>query len=575
MLGIVFAYGFINEEITDRTDEKEESSQLTNVEASLEVDFQHITYGEDARVSIHWWYNKEDEKYYFFFPAAANLSDVIWEYDEIQDIYIDGVEIKNGAKCAVGTGEHVLYTADGLQVFKIVVMQSENIGTMFLTTESGNLGFVNIDKEHKESGNAVIIDAENNCIYNGKVQSLSGRGNTTWASSDKRGYKLKFANEEDFFGLGAAKNWVLLANYFDDTLVRNDFTFQLAQQSGMDFTPDSVFIDLYMNGCYWGNYQLTGKIEVGEERVNIPNLEEKTEDVNKVKKLSEYDKFGMENLEGSNTIPGTSIGFKIPSNPLDITGGYLLEYDLGERYLEEDSGFTTKLNQAVVIKSPQYASREQLNYIAERYQEFEDAVTVYEGINEETKKPYYDYIDLNSYAKAYLIEEITKNIDAAISSRYFYKYPDSYSTKFYAGPIWDYDFALGNYGEVMSGGTQPEEMEPAGLYAMEDDGCFNVWYALYYRPEFQETFKKEYWDTFRKNALDGAKNRIPQMTEYIVKSELMDRMRWHDETYDNYANIEEEYKSAIENLQNFIVDRINFLDGEWGTKETTDAEESK
>ena len=68
-----------------------------------------------------------------------------------------------------------------------------------------------------------------------------------------------------------------------------------------------------------------------------------------------------------------------------------------------------------------------------------------DGINPNTGKTLEEYIDLESWAKKYLVEEIVKNFDGGISSQYFYKDSDAKGEPLlYAGPVWDYDGALGN-----------------------------------------------------------------------------------------------------------------------------------
>ncbi len=558
--GILLCYdriGIHNENPVKNQEQAEETEQLSEVTAVLKVDHTHITEKTDADVRIQWWFNKEDGKHYFLFPSSADLASVRWEYDGSDVMRMDGIPVVNGTSYAITQGEHLIDEGEGTEQHPIVVMQSENLGALFLTTKSGNLGFINTDKEHEEAGTAIVIDEDGTCTYNGNMESIAGRGNTTWDFSNKRGYQIRFPSKIDIYGMGAAKKWVLLANYFDESLLRNDFTYHLAAVSGMPYSPETVFVDLYLNGRYWGNYQISEKIEVDEERVNIPDLQKATEKRNPDRDLSEYDRFGMETLEQVNSIPDTSMGYEIPNDPADITGGYLLEFDIGDRYIHENSGFATRLNQPVVIKSPQYASRAQVDYISDLYQQFEDAVDVYEGVNTVTGKYYYDYIDLDSFAKAYLIEEITKNVDAVISSRYFYKYPDRYSNKFFAGPVWDYDFALGNY-------DSPQSLsDPEGLYAMQSGEQFSIWYALYYRAEFQQAFKDEYWNTFRENALEGATERMEEQSELMESSAVMDRIRWFGGTYEDIENEKFIFEDNVSFLQEFIIDRIAYLDEEW------------
>lgn len=83
-----------------------------------------------------------------------------------------------------------------------------------------------------------------------------------------------------------------------------------------------------------------------------------------------------------------------------------------------------------------------MKYISEYYQEFEDAVYAADGsgYNAETGLFYYDYVDVDSLVKIFLIQELGLNADGFISSLFFYKDADG---KMYAGPVWDQEMTLG------------------------------------------------------------------------------------------------------------------------------------
>ena len=97
---------------------------------------------------------------------------------------------------------------------------------------------------------------------------------------------------------------------------------------------------------------------------------------------------------------------------------------------DEASGFKTKKGVAFNVKSPEWLSESAMRYISEYYQAFEDAVYatdsngIYTGYNTETGKYYYDYVDIDSLVKIFLIQELGLNPDGFISSLYFYKDAD-------------------------------------------------------------------------------------------------------------------------------------------------------
>ena len=90
-------------------------------------------------------------------------------------------------------------------------------------------------------------------VYSGEI-SIKGRGNSTW-KMPKKPYRIKLDKKTDLFGMGKNKNWVLLANYVDESLMRNSTAAHIAEQLGLDYM-DSVWTDVVLNGEYVGNYEL-------------------------------------------------------------------------------------------------------------------------------------------------------------------------------------------------------------------------------------------------------------------------------------------------------------------------------
>ena len=113
---------------------------------------------------------------------------------------------------------------------------------------------------------------------------------------------------------------------------------------------------------------------------------------------------------------------------------------------DEVSGFKTRQGVAFNVKSPEWCGNAAMKYISEYYQEFEDAVYAtdetgaYTGYNTATGKYFYDYVDMDSLVKVFLLQELSLNCDGFISSVYFYKDADG---MMYAGPVWDQDMTFG------------------------------------------------------------------------------------------------------------------------------------
>ena len=97
---------------------------------------------------------------------------------------------------------------------------------------------------------------------------IRGRGNSTW-SFPKKPYQIKFDNKENVLGMPKDKKWILLANYSDKTMLRNELAFDLSRYSNLNWTSESRFVELFINNEYLGVYQIAQKVEESSNRVNI------------------------------------------------------------------------------------------------------------------------------------------------------------------------------------------------------------------------------------------------------------------------------------------------------------------
>lgn len=314
---------------------------------------------------------------------------------------------------------------------------------MFIQTASGTLDKVHASKDNKEKGTMALVKADRSVDFDGNLKQIKGRGNSPgdlrknhiisnwkirqicleWAKV-KAGVCLPIIRIVLFFEIGSYTN--------------------LAEETGIPFTMDSRNIDLYINGDYMGSYLITEKIEIGKTRVNITDLEDATSKANDNADLGTYEQKGTNDYKA-----GTQKWVDIPNDPEDITGGYLLELELGERYKDETSGFVTTGGQAVTMKCPECVSENQIKYISEFCQNMENALYSKDGYTTDSKGERHalsDYIDIESLARMYLLQEFSMNLDSGITSFYLYKDSDlTGDGKLHAAPVWDFDVALGNY----------------------------------------------------------------------------------------------------------------------------------
>jgi hypothetical protein len=244
--------------------------------------------------------------------------------------------------------------------------------------------------------------------------------------------------------MGKAKTWILLANYTDQSMLHNALGFTLGDALNLPYNIDYRFVNLYVDGEYRGLYMLTEKVQIGDNRVDITDLEGATEDANPDMDLEDGDsRMVTSGALIENTILESYTYCEGIQSPADITGGYLVELD--GYGLSEPSHFVTENGNIYSVKSPEYASREEVEYIAGLFADMEEAIYSDTGYNRKGIH-YTEYIDMESFAGVYTVQELMKNWDAYTGSMFFFKDADQNGdrAKIYMGPLWDLDNTLGN-----------------------------------------------------------------------------------------------------------------------------------
>jgi len=359
----------------------------------------------------------------------------------------------------------------------------------------------------------------------------------------------------NLFDMGSAKKWCLLANYKDDTALKNKLGYDFAQMVEFAFYPESVFVDLYIDNEYIGHYLLCERVEIRKDRINITDLEELNEKANPEVDFEELELGGT---RGNASVfqQGSSKWVDLPNNPENINGGYLLEFELPARYDSEKCGFVTDYGQPIIINSPEYASEEQVEYISNFYQEFEDAVISGDGYNDKGKH-YSEYIDVESVAKMYVFQEYIKNIDGASTSLFFYK---NTAGKLTAGPVWDVDLAFGVDKEKNGiDFSDPNGKWITGSYLQHElsDKC-TIFTLLCRHNDFREEAKRQWKFCFKPNVEDLRFN-LDSLYRSNYVSIVIDKCKW---SMDNSGidDVIERYDENVSLLEDFIEQRSTFLD---------------
>ena len=338
--------------------------------------------------------------------------------------------------------------------------------------------------------------------------SIKGRGNTTW-NYPKKPYAIKLDSKSEVLGMPKHKRWVLLANWMDRTLLRNDVAFEMARRI-MEWAPRGKFVELYLNGEHQGNYYLCEQIKVDKNRVNIDELDEKTDF----------------------------------SDASQITGGYILEYDKNNPITGEINYFYSKIkNFPVTIKEPDEEVitswehqgflyvQEYINSLEQLLEDDKNERVRWNEINE--------LIDIKSYIDWWLVHEICRNSEVLHpKSCYMYKKRNG---KLCAGPAWDFDW---------------------GTFTMNNKNSTIVTSALYYGYLFKYTeFKlavKERWAEVKETFAD-IDNYIQEQANLIKSSNETNIEMW---PITQSVNGDEKmtFDEAIEKMRSAFKARMETID---------------
>lgn len=327
---------------------------------------------------------------------------------------------------------------------------------------------------------------------------IKGRGNSSW-EFDKKSYRLKFHKEVSLLGEPKDKSWILLANYNDKTMLRNQISFFMGKMSKLEWTPRAHFVELILNGKYNGTYLLCEKIKVSEHRVNIGN------------------------------------------------DGILMELD-AYASKESDSRYfrTEHLPHEVNIKAPHVEYDDDIFNFAKKYM-MEAERALFSKFFTDEIKGWRKYMDQDSFVDWYLINEIAKNPDAWGWSSIFFNYKQGEKLKM--GPVWDFDMAYGNtdYSE--------ESRSPEGFWVRE-----MPWFAkLYEDPYFVKLLKERF--NFFYGQKETIFREINDNAQYLRHAVAENENRWHTLYTYNWrnANIWGSYDNEVQFMKQWLNARFEWM----------------
>ncbi len=351
----------------------------------------------------------------------------------------------------------------------VATLSVVEVPTLALTTEGG----APIVSRDVYLNGTVAIDPRDGLAapFAPVTMKIKGRGNSTW-EMPKKPYKMKLTEGAGPLGMPADREWALLANYADKTLLRNSVAMELSRRLGLPWSPRSRFVELTLNGNYDGTYLLVETVKIAPDRVAIA-------------KLSPSD------------VAGDA-----------LTGGYLVEVDQRRDGLVVYEGLEGTV--PIVLKEPDPPAAEQQDYIAGILQAAEQAL--FSADFADPAAGYAAHWDVDTLVDWYLVEEILKNVDGDFfSSCYVSK---DRGGKLRMGPVWDFDLAAGNDDEDACD-------DPEGWYVRTGP----YFARLFQDPAFAARARAR-WDEVKLTELDTIHEYIDSTAAYLEHAQAANFARW-------------------------------------------------
>lgn len=379
---------------------------------------------------------------------------------------------------------------------------------------------INIDGGKKVTSKKTYLHAQITIDGGGVFDNMQdsvyirGRGNDTWdgANGKKNPYRLKFDEKRKPLGMKNGKNWVLLANYMDPTLMTNSVAMKAGQMVGAAYTNHAVPVELYINGEYCGSYVFTEQVGIHNNSVDLP-------DNTTLLELDTY--YDEENKFVSEV-------FKFPVNIKNPE--YILSSAIRGRNTNDENEQNLQAPASTIDR-----------YI-EDFRQMETAVM--EGNADLV-------LNIDSFVRYIFVYDVTFNMELN-HPKSVYLHKTYTGTKYVFGPVWDFDWGF----SYEMGGYFSQYNVPV-IYPKFNSGT--SWkdgsgYTFFLNVMTQEKVMKAYyrlWRNFIEN--DG----LQEMLDYI-------------DSYSSYANSSfqnnEEarfgnwgYSYYIANMKYWLQNRVNYI----------------
>lgn len=373
--------------------------------------------------------------------------------------------------------------------------QTYDIPTLFLTTDSGE----DVTSRYEYVSGNLILDGEEYSV------EIRGRGNASWWKFPQKSYMLRFDERISFFGMIPSEKWVLASTYGDLSLIRNCVAMDIAAcMDHLEYTPDQIPVDVYLNGEYLGVYTFSEKIDVDIQKLNL------------------FSRTTYQNLQRNEE---TDIAFL-----LECGGDLFDSHVLGQEY------FYTNHSPRLFIEYPEFDEpyTDEFNYISNYMNELDRAITRGYG--------YEDYIDIDSWVDWFIVMELTNNTDSSFCrSSFIYKRPGE---KVMLGPVWDFDMAFGNFFYDNQTYAYWATAEP--IYAPAQ----NHYMTYLYNSDAFMLAVRERWDEVKDELLATALESIDRYGEQVAASRI----------YNNHVRGVSNSGYQLDFLRGFVQRRYNWID---------------
>lgn len=459
---------------------------------SPSLSFEAVT--DHGTETIRVW-QRDDGDGFVFLPSYVNLNQL--RILTTRPVCIGETKMTYGKTCEDLELDRTYFLSGTEGPSSMTFLRSENLPAMYLDTVSGSMDYIDAEKGNEEAGSLRLYDERGELVCRGNLESVKARGNASFYM-DKKPYSLKFNSKQDVLGMGGAKKWILLANAYDGTHLKDKLVYDFARDAGLAYSPESRWVDVYFNGNYAGLYLLCERNEVDAQRVDLPDGK----------------------------------GFLVSKEqPYNAEKGVY-------PYFVTDAGAYLRVHSNTLAEG----EMEQI------FQSAENAILAENGADPITGKYWSELIDVDSWARKYLVEEIFGGIDAGVASQFFYYQPQN--GKLYAGPVWDYDAAMSTV-IGLEDGIPVINLVPEMFFAHR--GRSSPWFnALYYRDEFYDRVTRLYNQEFCR-LLEQYIEKIPEYEDQIRQGAYLNQIRW------STGNPE----SMIQTVRCYLTDRMTFLSKAW------------